>query len=92
MGERGNPRGFCRSLVYLSWARCRLCRPVSYPCGTRGIPDPTGRFEILHIHTKNVKLAEDVDLEQVSHVTSAMQEMDLIDLDEDTITKARGRR
>ena len=65
---------------------------ILYPCGTRDIPDPTGRFEILRIHTKNGKLAEDVDLEQVSHVTSAMQQMDLIDLDEDTITKARGRR
>ena len=30
-----------------------------------GIPDPTGRLEILRIHTKNMKLAEDVDLEQV---------------------------
>ena len=31
-----------------------------------GIPDPTGRLEILRIHTKNMKLAEDVDLEQAS--------------------------
>lgn len=30
-----------------------------------GIPDATGRLEILQIHTKNMKLAEDVDLEQV---------------------------
>ena len=30
-----------------------------------GIPDVTGRLEILRIHTKNMKLAEDVDLEQV---------------------------
>lgn len=30
-----------------------------------GIPDPTGRLEILRIHTKNMKLAEDVDLEKV---------------------------
>lgn len=30
-----------------------------------GIPDPTGRLEILRIHTKNMKLDEDVDLEQV---------------------------
>jgi transitional endoplasmic reticulum ATPase len=30
-----------------------------------GIPDPTGRLEILRIHTKNMKLTEDVDLEQV---------------------------
>jgi transitional endoplasmic reticulum ATPase len=30
-----------------------------------GIPDAIGRLEILRIHTKNMKLAEDVDLEQV---------------------------
>ena len=32
-----------------------------------GIPDPTGCLEILRIHTKNMKLADDVDLEQVSY-------------------------
>lgn len=32
-----------------------------------GIPDPTGRLEILRIHTKNMKLADAVDLEQVLH-------------------------
>lgn len=31
-----------------------------------GIPDATGRLEILQIHTKNMKLADDVDLEQVA--------------------------
>ena len=30
-----------------------------------GIPDATGRLEILRIHTKNMKLSDDVDLEQV---------------------------
>lgn len=30
-----------------------------------GIPDVTGRLEVLRIHTKNMKLAEEVDLEQV---------------------------
>lgn len=30
-----------------------------------GIPDITGRLEILRIHTKNMKLADDVDLEKV---------------------------
>ncbi|KPJ01433.1 Transitional endoplasmic reticulum ATPase TER94 [Papilio xuthus] len=29
-----------------------------------GIPDATGRLEILRIHTKNMKLGDDVDLEQ----------------------------
>ena len=30
-----------------------------------GIPDATGRLEILRIHTKNMKLDDDVDLEHV---------------------------
>jgi transitional endoplasmic reticulum ATPase len=34
-----------------------------------GIPDPAGRLEILGIHTKNMKLAGDVDLEQVCTLT-----------------------
>src|SRR6202030_3755346 len=33
------------------------------------IPDPTGRLEILRIHTKNMKLAEDVDLVQIASET-----------------------
>ena len=31
------------------------------------IPDASGRLEILKIHTKNMKLGEDVDLEQISN-------------------------
>ncbi|KAJ7055194.1 P-loop containing nucleoside triphosphate hydrolase protein [Mycena amicta] len=31
-----------------------------------GIPDPTGRLEILCIHTKHMKLSDDVDLEQIA--------------------------
>merc|ERR1712135_107867 len=34
-----------------------------------GIPDATGRLEILRIHTKNMKLNDDVDLEQVAAET-----------------------
>eukprot|EP00126_Sphaerothecum_destruens_P002614 Sdes_comp16039_c0_seq1m5240 len=34
-----------------------------------GIPDATGRLEILRIHTKNMKLGEDVDLEQIANET-----------------------
>lgn len=30
-----------------------------------GIPDSTGRLEILQIHTKNMKLADDINLERV---------------------------
>ncbi|VDN11282.1 unnamed protein product [Dibothriocephalus latus] len=32
-----------------------------------GIPDSIGRLEILRIHTKNMKLAPDVDLEQIAN-------------------------
>merc|ERR1712241_1207107 len=34
-----------------------------------GIPDAVGRMEILRIHTKKMKLADDVDLEQVANET-----------------------
>uniref|UniRef100_A0A8C4QSH2 Valosin containing protein n=1 Tax=Eptatretus burgeri TaxID=7764 RepID=A0A8C4QSH2_EPTBU len=34
-----------------------------------GIPDSTGRLEILQIHTKNMKLSDDVDLEQIANET-----------------------
>lgn len=34
-----------------------------------GIPDQVGRLEVLRIHTKNMKLAEDVDLVQIAAET-----------------------
>jgi len=34
-----------------------------------GIPDAVGRLEILRIHTRNMKLGDDVDLEQVAAET-----------------------
>ncbi|THV88493.1 AAA ATPase [Aureobasidium pullulans] len=34
-----------------------------------GIPDPTGRLEILQIHTKNMKLGDEVDLESIAAET-----------------------
>ncbi|KAJ8283500.1 hypothetical protein COCON_G00023500 [Conger conger] len=34
-----------------------------------GIPDSTGRLEILQIHTKNMKLSDDVDLERIGKET-----------------------
>merc|ERR1712168_199367 len=34
-----------------------------------GIPDATGRLEILRIHTKNMKLADDVDLAKIANET-----------------------
>lgn len=49
--------------VYLCFLQGRFDREVDI-----GIPDATGRLEILRIHTKNMKLADDVDLEQVQLV------------------------
>lgn len=34
-----------------------------------GIPDATGRLEVLRIHSKNMKLADDVDLERIAAET-----------------------
>ncbi|CAL1292202.1 unnamed protein product, partial [Larinioides sclopetarius] len=42
-----------------------------------GIPDATGRLEILRIHTKNMKLAEDVDLEKIAGETHGFVGSDL---------------
>jgi transitional endoplasmic reticulum ATPase len=45
-----------------------------------GIPDPTGRLEIIRIHTKNMKLAEDVDLEQIAADTHGYVGADMASL------------
>ena len=42
-----------------------------------GIPDEVGRMEILRIHTKNMKLAEDVDLEAVAKTSHGFTGSDL---------------
>jgi len=45
-----------------------------------GIPDPTGRLEILRIHTKNMKLADDVDLQQIAQETHGYVGADMAQL------------
>ena len=45
-----------------------------------GVPDEIGRLEILRIHTKNMKLSEDVDLEDVSKQTHGHVGADLAQL------------
>jgi len=45
-----------------------------------GIPDPTGRLEIMQIHTKNMKLGEDVDLETIAAETHGYVGSDLASL------------
>ncbi|KAI3896744.1 hypothetical protein MKW98_009597 [Papaver atlanticum] len=42
-----------------------------------GVPDEVGRLEVLRIHTKNMKLAEDVELERVSEDTHGYVGADL---------------
>lgn len=34
-----------------------------------GVPDETGRLEVVRIHTKNMKLDENVDLEAIAKDT-----------------------
>ncbi|KAK2642655.1 hypothetical protein Ddye_024418 [Dipteronia dyeriana] len=58
-----------------------------------GVPDEVGHLEVLRIHTKNMKLLEDVKLEKVAKTThgcvAALQcireKIDVIDLEVDTI-------
>lgn len=45
-----------------------------------GVPDEIGRMEILRIHTKNMKLDEDVDLTQISKNTHGFVGADLAQL------------
>lgn len=45
-----------------------------------GIPDPTGRLEILQIHTKNMKLADEVDLETIAAETHGYVGSDIASL------------
>jgi len=45
-----------------------------------GVPDETGRMEILRIHTKNMKLAEDVDLSKIAKATHGFVGADLAQL------------
>ncbi|ODV89101.1 hypothetical protein CANCADRAFT_133764 [Tortispora caseinolytica NRRL Y-17796] len=45
-----------------------------------GIPDPIGRLEILRIHTKNMKLASDVDLEVIAQDTHGYVGSDIASL------------
>ncbi|KAJ0752157.1 Cell division cycle protein 48 [Helianthus annuus] len=42
-----------------------------------GVPDEVRRLEVLRIHTKNMKLAEDVDLEKISKETHGYAGADL---------------
>ncbi|KHC67689.1 cell division control protein 48 [Candida albicans P75010] len=45
-----------------------------------GVPDAEGRLEILRIHTKNMKLADDVDLEAIASETHGFVGADIASL------------
>jgi len=45
-----------------------------------GVPDETGRLEILAIHTRNMKLSEEIDLEMVASQTHGFVGADLAQL------------
>ncbi|CAJ1037804.1 Cell division protein 48 (CDC48), N-terminal domain [Leishmania utingensis] len=45
-----------------------------------GVPDEIGRLEIIRIHTKNMKLAEDIDLEKVAKDSHGFVGADLAQL------------
>src|SRR5438132_10871665 len=54
-----------------------------------GVPDEVGRMEILRIHTKNMKLDRDVDLEQMAKETHGHVGADLASLCTGLITMLR---
>merc|ERR1711997_500327 len=45
-----------------------------------GVPDATGRLEILHIHTRNMKLSDEIDLEVIADATHGYVGADLAQL------------
>jgi transitional endoplasmic reticulum ATPase len=45
-----------------------------------GVPDENGRLEILRIHTRNMKLDDDVDLEALAHETHGFVGADIAEL------------
>eukprot|EP00826_Nyctotherus_ovalis_P007782 TRINITY_DN1198_c0_g2_i1.p1 TRINITY_DN1198_c0_g2~~TRINITY_DN1198_c0_g2_i1.p1 ORF type:complete len:818 (+),score=255.88 TRINITY_DN1198_c0_g2_i1:410-2863(+) len=45
-----------------------------------GVPDEIGRMEVLRIHTRNMKLDEDVDLKSIAHETHGFVGADLAQL------------
>ena len=45
-----------------------------------GVPDENGRLEILRIHTRNMKLDDDVDLEALCHETHGFVGADIAEL------------
>jgi transitional endoplasmic reticulum ATPase len=55
------------------------------------VPDKTGRYEVLQIHTRGMPLAEDVDLKKLSNMTHGYTGADLSALGRETAMKALRR-
>nr|MBC8522121.1 AAA family ATPase [Methanomicrobia archaeon] len=53
-----------------------------------GIPDRNGRLEILHVHTRGMPLAEDVDLENLADITYGFVGADLASLSKEAAMHA----
>jgi transitional endoplasmic reticulum ATPase len=56
-----------------------------------GVPDKQGRHEILQIHTRNMPLAEDVDLKRLSDITHGYTGADISSLSREAAMKALRR-
>jgi len=56
-----------------------------------GVPNKQGRFEILQIHTRNMPLAEDVDLEKIASITHGFVGADLAALCKEAAMRALRR-
>jgi transitional endoplasmic reticulum ATPase len=56
-----------------------------------GVPDKQGRYEILQIHTRNMPLAEDVDLKRLTDVTHGYTGADVSSLSREAAMKALRR-
>jgi transitional endoplasmic reticulum ATPase len=56
-----------------------------------GVPDQTGRFEILQIHTRGMPLSKDVDLKKLSKMSYGYTGADLSALGRETAMKALRR-
>ena len=56
-----------------------------------GVPDTKGRYEILLVHTRNMPLAEDVDLKKLAEITHGFVGADLAALCREAAMKALRR-
>jgi transitional endoplasmic reticulum ATPase len=56
-----------------------------------GVPDKAGRYEVLQIHTRNMPLAEDIDLKRLADVTHGYTGADIASLCREAAMKALRR-